>query len=180
MNGFIVHGAVLNSSKEQIGELYAETQAETTRRFPPPKHRRKRWNSICVRPVRWEYPQQATSSCAHFNAAVDAALAAAAAKAALRRDVVVWAELESWLVNRSLFLSCEYASTRTRTRHRLFAAANPQSLLDELHKTASFKEKPPAALTPAFILKPSSAAGLLEYFSALFIPHDLYHKYKLM
>lgn len=93
-NGFIVHGAVLNSSKEQIGELYAETQAETTRRSFTPKHRSKRWNCICIRPVRWEYPQQATSSCAHFNAAVDAALAAAAAKAALRRDVVVWADLE--------------------------------------------------------------------------------------
>ena len=85
---------MLNSSKEQIGELYAETQAETTRRSFTPKHRSKRWNCICIRPVRWEYPQQATSSCAHFNAAVDAALAAAAAKAALRRDVVVWAELE--------------------------------------------------------------------------------------
>ena len=47
--------------------------------------------------------------------------------------------LKSWLVNRSLFLSCEYASTRTGTRHRLFAAANPQSLLDELHKMSSFR-----------------------------------------
>ena len=47
--------------------------------------------------------------------------------------------LKSWLVNRSSFLSCEYASTRTGIRHRLFAAANPQSLLDELHKMSSFR-----------------------------------------
>ena len=47
--------------------------------------------------------------------------------------------LKSWLVNRSSFLRCEYVSTRTGTRHRLFAAANPQSLLDELHKKTSFR-----------------------------------------
>ena len=48
--------------------------------------------------------------------------------------------LKSWLVNRSLFLSYDYASTCTGTRRRLFAAVNPQSLLDELHKLASFRE----------------------------------------
>ena len=47
--------------------------------------------------------------------------------------------LKSWQVKRSSFLSCGYASTRTGTRHRLFAAANLQSLLDELHKMSSFR-----------------------------------------
>ena len=54
--------------------------------------------------------------------------------------------LKSWQVKRSSFLSCGYASTRTATRHRLFAAANLQSLLDELHKMSSFREGDPRTL----------------------------------
>ena len=54
--------------------------------------------------------------------------------------------LKSWQVNRSSFLSCGYASTHTGTRHRLFAAANLQSLLDELHKYVFIQRGDPRVL----------------------------------